>query len=103
MSQFDVALYSARDNVAYLSASPACACLFACNAQAGEADRSKQQASKMQRYTRVCVASELVSDVERFVPDEVHTARKNNNQIRLRRISAFLPPASWEVSSRGLL
>jgi len=75
MLQFDVALYRARDNVAH----------------------------KVRCYIRFFVASELVSDVERFVPDRVHVARTNNTQIRLRRISAFLPPASWGEESGGSL
>ncbi len=75
MLQFDVALCRIRDNVAH----------------------------KVRRYIHFFVASELVSDVERFVPDRVHVAHTNNNQIRLRRISAFLPPASWGVSSGGSL
>jgi len=92
MSQFDVALYRAIDNIAHL---PACRFdLPAC----GHA-----QAGKVRRHTRFFVTAELDSGIERFVPDEVYTARKDNNQIRLRRIFAFLPPASWEVTSRGLL
>ncbi len=75
MLQFDVALCCARDNVAH----------------------------KVRRYIHLFVASELVSDVERFVPDRVRVARTNNNQVRLRRISTFLPPASWGVSSGGSL
>ena len=60
-------------------------------------------AHKVRRYIHFFVASERVSDVKRFVPDRVHVARTNNKQVRLRRISAFLPPASWGVSSGGSL
>ena len=42
------------------------------------------------------MASELASDVERIVPDGVRVAHANNHPIRLRRISASSPPASWE-------
>jgi len=85
MLQFDVALCRARDNVAHLSA------------------LVTRQAGKVRRYIHFFVASELVSDVERFVPDRVHVARTNNKQFRLRRISAFLPPASFRVQSGGSL
>ena len=53
-------------------------------------------------YIHFFVASELVSDVERFVPDRVHVARTNNNQIRLRRISAFLTLSSLKGTKRRL-
>jgi len=76
MLQFDVALCRARDNVAHLSAS------------------WTRQAGKVRRYIHLFVASEHLSDVERFVPDRVHVARTNNNQVRLRRISTFLPLSS---------
>jgi len=76
MLQFDVALCRARDNVVHLSAS------------------WTRQAGKVRRYINLFVASEHLSDVERFVPDRVHVARTNNNQIRLRRISTFLPLSS---------
>jgi len=69
MLQFDVALCRTRDNVAH----------------------------KVRRYIHFFVASELVSDVERFVANRVHVARTNNKQVRLRRISAFLPEASFRV------
>jgi len=73
MLQFDVALCRARDNVAH----------------------------KVRRYIHLFVASKHLSDVERFVPDRVHVARTNNKQVRLWRISAFLPPASFRVQSGG--
>ncbi len=60
-------------------------------------------AHKVRRYIHFFVASEFVSDVERFVPNRVHVARTNNKQVRLWRISAFLPPASFKVSSGGSL
>ncbi len=44
-----------------------------------------------------------VSDVEGFIPERTHVASTDNKLIRLRRISAFLPPASWGVSSGGSL
>jgi len=74
MLQFDVALCRARDNVAH----------------------------KVRRYIHFFVASEHLSDVERFVPDRVHVARTNNNQIRLRRISAFLTLSSLKGTKRRL-
>ncbi|MCK4681751.1 hypothetical protein KAT59_01835, partial [Candidatus Bipolaricaulota bacterium] len=43
----------------------------------------------------------LVSDVEGFIPESTHVASTNNKLIRLRRISASLPPASWGVPSGG--
>ena len=84
MLQFDVALCRARDNVAHLSALP------------------MRQAGKVRRYIHFFVASELVSDVERFVPDRVHVARTNNNQVRLWRISAFLTLSSLKGTKRRL-
>ena len=60
-------------------------------------------AHKVRRYIHLFVASELVSDVEGFIPERTHVTNTDNKLIRLRRISAFLPPASWGVSSRGLL
>jgi len=69
-----------------------------------------RQAHKVRRYKNGCSVgvylrrwSELVSDVERFVPDRVHVARTNNKQVRLWRISAFLPEASLRVQSGGSL
>jgi len=56
-------------------------------------------AHKVRRYTPLFVASELVSDVEVDNPERTHVASTNNKLIRLRRISAFLPPASWGVST----
>ena len=44
------------------------------------------------------VASQPVCDVTESIPD---IARTNNKQIRRRRISAFLPPASCGVFSGG--
>jgi hypothetical protein len=54
-------------------------------------------------YIHLFVASELVSDVEGFIPTRTHTASTNKRLIRLRRISAFLPPESWGISSGGSL
>ena len=51
-------------------------------------------AHKVRRYIHFFVASEHLSDVERFVPDRVHVARTNNKQVRLWRISAFLTLSS---------
>jgi len=92
MLKFDVALCRSRDNVAHLSA------------------LVTRQAGKVRRYKNGCSVgvylrrwSELVSDVERFAPDRVHVARTNNKQVRLWRISAFLPEASFRVQSRGFL
>jgi len=66
-------------------------------------------AHKVRRYKNGCSVgvylrrwSELVSDVERFVPDRVHVARTNNNQVRLRRISAFLTLSSLKGTKRRL-
>jgi len=53
-------------------------------------------------YIHFFVASELVSDVERFVPDRVHVARTNNKQVRLWRISAFLTLSSLKGTKRRL-
>ncbi|HUT87531.1 MAG TPA: hypothetical protein VMX15_05555, partial [Candidatus Heimdallarchaeota archaeon] len=39
------------------------------------------------------------SDVEVGSPERTHVATTNNKLIRLRRISAFLPPAGWGVST----
>jgi len=94
MPQFDVALYPARDNVAH----------------------------KVRRYDCFLVASGLVPDVKGAPPRPgsvamvAFTQRRNrtslaellyripiNDGFRLRRISAFLPPASWGVSSGGFL
>jgi len=47
------------------------------------------------------VASEHLSDVERFVPDRVHVARTNNKQVRLWRISAFLNLSSLKGREAG--
>jgi len=47
-------------------------------------------AHKVRRYIHFIV-------VERFVPDRVHVARTNNKQVRLWRISASLPEASFRV------
>jgi len=58
-------------------------------------------AHKVRRYIHFFVASELVSEVEGFILAKTHVASTNNKLIRLRRISAFLPPASWGVSSGG--
>jgi len=60
-------------------------------------------AHKVRRYIHLFVASELVSDVEGFIPERTHVASTNNKLIRLRRISTFLPPASRGVSSGGFL
>ena len=60
-------------------------------------------AHKVQRYINLFVALELVSNVLGFIPERTHVATTNNNLIRLRRISAFLPPASWRISSGGSL
>ena len=59
-------------------------------------------AHRLRRY-KTSVASGPVPDVEGFIPDIVYVARTNNKPIRLRRISVFLPPASWGVSNEGLL
>ena len=67
MLQFDIALYRARNNVA----------------------------GKLRRYTHSFVAPEPVSDVKRLFSHRVHVALIHNNQVRLWRISAFLPEASW--------
>ena len=45
----------------------------------------------------------LLPDVTASIPDIAHIARTNNKSFRLRRISAFLPPASCGVSSGGPL
>jgi hypothetical protein len=60
-------------------------------------------AHKVQRYINLFVASELASDVERFIPERTHVASTNNKLILLRRISASLPSTSWGVSSGGFL
>jgi len=60
-------------------------------------------AHRLRRYIHLFVASGPVPDVEGFIPDRAHVARTNNKSIRLRRISAFLPPASCGVSSGGPL
>ena len=59
-------------------------------------------AHKVRRSIHRFVTSEPASDVEGFIPDRAPVAR-TNNRIHLRRISAFLPPASWGVSSGGFL
>jgi len=59
-------------------------------------------AYKVRRYGHLLVTSELISDVEGFILKRAHEASTNNKRIRLRRISAFLPPAS-RVSNGGLL
>ncbi len=66
-------------------------------------------AHKVRRY-KSSVASgpvpdvlELVPNVGKFIPVRVRVAiHTNNKQIRLRRISAFLPATSYGVSSGGL-
>ncbi len=99
MVQFDVLLYHTQGNVAH----------------------------KVRRYGHLFVASELTSDVEGVILDVKGTSPREilgsdclrptlqpdisdrthvaptNKQIRLRRISAFLPPVSWGVSKGGLL
>ncbi len=60
-------------------------------------------AHKVRRYIHLFVASELVSDVLAFILARTHVASTNDRLIRLRRISAFLPPASCGVSSGGFL
>ena len=81
MLKFDVALCSIRDNVAHKVL--------------------LNVADELPRYGfHFFVASELASDVERFMPDKAHVVR---TKIRLRRISTFLPPARGGVSSGGLL
>jgi hypothetical protein len=60
-------------------------------------------AHKVRRYIHLFVASELVSDVEGFSPESTHVASTNNKLMCLRRISAFLSPASWEVPSGEFL
>ena len=47
---------------------------------------------KVRRYRKIDVASGPVSDVTVIILDIAHIARTNNKPIRLRRISAFLPP-----------
>ncbi len=37
-------------------------------------------------------------DVTELIPDIAHIARTNNKPIRLRRISAFLSSASWQLN-----
>jgi len=71
---------------------------------------TRNVAHKVRRYKNGCSVGvylrrwvELVSDVEGLIPDRAPVAHTNNNQIRLRRISTFLPPASFRVSSGGLL
>jgi len=90
MLQFDVELCLIARNVAHLSA------------------LVTQQAGRVRRYKNGCSVgvylrrwSELVSDIEGFVPNRVHVARTNNKQVRLRRISAFLLEASLRVRSEG--
>jgi len=85
MLQFHAELCCIESNVAHLSACD--------HAQAG----------KVRRYIHLFVASELVSDVEGVIPESTYAAGTNNKLIRLRRISAFLPPASWGVSTGGPL
>ena len=66
-------------------------------------------AHRVRRYICLFVASELVSDVESFTIDQERRTQGATLQgqakmlIRLRRISAFLPPASLGVSSGGSL
>ena len=60
-------------------------------------------AHRVRRYRKMDVASGPVPDVTVVIPDIAHIARTNNKPIRLRRISAFLPPASWGVSSGEFL
>ena len=67
------------------------------------------QAHKVRRYKSE-VASGFMPDVPEFVPAgeeralvRIHVVSANNNQIRLWRISAFLPEASHRVQSGGSL
>jgi len=46
---------------------------------------------------------DLVHDSKECIPVRTYLTGTNNSQIRLRRISVFLPPASWGVSNGGLL
>ncbi len=90
----------------------------------GTANRSVQDnvAHKVRRYDCFLGASGLVPDVKGAPPRlgsvaiVAFTQRRNptspaeplypipaNDGFRLRRISAFLPPASWGVSSEGFL
>ena len=78
MQQFDVSLYRIGSNVAH----------------------------KMRHYKCAIASglvpdvSKLVSDVGKFIPVRVRGAiHMNPNQIRLRRISAFLPAASGRHSA----
>jgi len=85
----------APNYIAFVASEPACLCLSASEGRASvflSASRMRQAGARRQ-----------VSDVERFVSHRVHLARIRNNQVRLRRISAFLPQASWGVSSGGTL
>ena len=56
-------------------------------------------AHMVRRYTRFFVPSELVSDVEEFIP----TKTTNNKLIRRRRISALLSPTSCGITGGGRL
>ena len=60
-------------------------------------------AHKVRRYIHLFVASELVSDVGGGIPESTYVASTNNALTHLRRISAFLPLASWGISSGGSL
>jgi len=67
-----------------------------------------RQAHKVRRYKNGCSVgvylrrwSELVSGVERFVPDRVHVARTNNKQVRLWRISTSLTLSSLKGREAG--
>ncbi|MCD5416125.1 hypothetical protein LR032_03345, partial [Candidatus Bipolaricaulota bacterium] len=53
------------------------------------------------RYRKIDIVVGLVPDVLEVVSDIAHIARIKSRPLHLRRISAFRPPASWRVSSRG--
>ena len=60
-------------------------------------------AHKVRRYAHLFVALELVSDVEGVILKRIHVASRNNELIRLRRISAFLFSIGFGVQSEGSL
>ena len=110
MLQFAVELCLIARNVAHLSA--------LVTRQAGKVRRYKNGCSVgvyLRRWSElVCLCRYLsasegqaggrqVSDIEGFILKRTHAARTNNKQVRLRRISAFLPEASLRVQSGGSL
>jgi len=100
MLQFDVALCRARDNVAHLSA--------LVTRQAGKVRRYKSEVASgfmpdVPEFACLCRNGRQVPAGEERAFVRTHVVSTNNNQIRLRRISVFLPPASWGVFSGGSL